>query len=165
VAKTPKQKLAHKKDSLRRYNFRKESGLCTKCGGERDSDLLKCAACRERANASMRKTDVQYRLRCNLRNRISCALKAINKDRTVSHVRDLGCTIEELRRFLEVQFHSGMSWDNYGTLWHIDHIFPLNSFDLSDEAQQKKAVHYLNLQPMLAEINLRKGSKVVAYRD
>ena len=51
-----------------------------------------------------------------------------------------------------------MGWHNMNE-WHIDHIKPLASFDLSDEAQQKIAFHYTNQQPLWAIDNLRKGAK------
>ncbi len=51
-----------------------------------------------------------------------------------------------------------MSWDNYGE-WHIDHIVPLSSFDLTDKSQVNKVCHYTNLQPLWAIDNLRKGDR------
>jgi hypothetical protein len=61
---------------------------------------------------------------------------------------------------MESLFLEGMSWDNYGK-WHIDHIRPCSSFDLSDTEQQKICFNYKNLQPLWAEDNLRKGAKVI----
>ena len=70
----------------------------------------------------------------------------------------LGCTVAEARAHLESQFLLGMSWDNHGE-WHIDHIKPCASFDLTDFEQQKRCMHYTNLQPLWAEDNLRKGAR------
>lgn len=57
-------------------------------------------------------------------------------------------------------FDENMSWENYGKVWHIDHIIPLSCFDLVDYDQVKIACHYSNLQPLLVEQNLKKGANV-----
>ena len=71
----------------------------------------------------------------------------------------LGCTSSELRAHLERQFLPGMSWENRSE-WHIDHIIPLASFDLTDPVQRNRASHYTNLQPLWAADNLRKGASM-----
>ena len=106
-----------------------------------------------------RKTDTQYKLRVYLRNRLRTAIK--NKQKTGSAVRDIGCSVYELKLHLEKQFKSGMTWDNWTPAgWHIDHIVPLASFDLTDREQFLKACHYTNLQPLWAKENLAKRDKV-----
>jgi hypothetical protein len=102
------------------------------------------------------KVDLNFRLRGNLRARLRCAVK---NGRGGSAVRDLGCSIEFLRQYLESKFQAGMSWDNYGD-WHIDHIQPLARFDLTNREQLLKACHYTNLQPLWAIENLSKGAKL-----
>lgn len=100
----------------------------------------------------------QGRLRIILRSRLCSAIK--NGYKAGSFVRDLGCTIEQLRAYLEEQFKPGMTWDNWALDgWHIDHIKPLTSFDLTDREQFKKACHYTNLQPLWAEENFSKQDK------
>lgn len=72
----------------------------------------------------------------------------------------IGITWKELKVYLEKQFKPGMTWDNYGFYgWHVDHIIPLSSFDLTKAEEQKKAFHYTNLQPLWAKENMHKGAK------
>ena len=79
-----------------------------------------------------------------------------------SAVKNLGCTIEQLKQHLESKFQPEMSWDNWTTDgWHIDHIKPLASFDLTDKNQLLEACHYTNLQPMWAKDNLSKSDKIL----
>ena len=52
----------------------------------------------------------------------------------------------------------GMSWDNMGK-WHLDHIKPCKTFDLSKQEEQLKCFNYKNIQPLWATDNLKKGSK------
>lgn len=99
--------------------------------------------------------DVQYKLTNRLRGRLYTAIK--NDYKSGSAVDDLGCTIEELKVYLESQFKEGMTWDNWTTDgWHIDHKKQLSTFDLSDREQFLEACHYTNLQPLWWWENLEK---------
>lgn len=89
-----------------------------------------------------------------LRDRIRKAVK--HGYRAGSAVKDLGCSIEEFREYIAAQFQLGMTWGNWGE-WHLDHIKPLASFDLSDRHQFLQACHYTNYQPLWAIENQRKG--------
>jgi hypothetical protein len=71
----------------------------------------------------------------------------------------IGCDIEQLWIHLEKSFKSGMTRKNYGK-WHVDHIIPCASFDLTKPEEQAKCFHYTNLQPLWASENLAKGSKI-----
>ena len=99
---------------------------------------------------------------CQLqRNQIHKAIKRLaGGGKSAKTEQLIGCTLLELRDYLESLWKPGMSWDNY-TLdgWHIDHIRPLASFDLSDPEQQRAAFHYTNCQPLWATDNYAKGAK------
>ena len=70
----------------------------------------------------------------------------------------LGYSVEDLKKHLESQFKDGMSWSNHGKFgWHIDHILPCASFDLTNPEEQKKCFHYSNLQPLWWNENLAKS--------
>jgi len=103
--------------------------------------------------------DIEYRLLHNCGNHIRIHLKQ-NKDSKRS-IELIGCSISELKTHLEKQFDDKMSWKNYGTYWHIDHIIPCSSFDFTDPAQQQKCFNYTNLQPLEAKANIRKGNKIL----
>jgi hypothetical protein len=105
--------------------------------------------------------DPQFKMAVNLRGRLGAAVK--NNSKAGSAVRDLGCTILELRSYLESKFQLGMTWENWGKgkgKWNIDHIMPLAAFDLTNRQHAILACYYLNLQPLWFEENLTKHSKL-----
>ena len=99
-----------------------------------------------------RRENINVRLASNLRRRMHSAVKS------GSAVRDLGCSLNTFKLYIENQFEDGMLWDNYGN-WHLDHVLPLASFDLSNRQQFLEATHYLNYQPLWAFDNKQKGAK------
>ena len=101
-----------------------------------------------------RKTDIRFKILGDLRNRIIKVLRGNNK--SLSTMFLIGCEIDYLLYHLQSQFVEGMTWDNHGE-WHIDHIKPCASFDLSKESEQHKCFNYTNLQPLWAKDNLTKG--------
>lgn len=107
-------------------------------------------------------TDINFKIRHNLRTRLNNALRAQNTKKSKSSLAFLGCSIEQVRKHLESQFQEGMTWENHATDgWHIDHIIPCVSFDLTKEEEIKKCFHYTNLKPLWAEENLSKSGKII----
>ena len=113
---------------------------------------------KERHNTYLReqrKRDPNARIRWNLRGRLSKALKRQHITKTQHTLELVGCTINELRQHIESQWLPGMSWENNTTNgWHIDHIKPCKTFDLTDPLQQKECFHYSNLRPLWSTENL-----------
>jgi hypothetical protein len=72
----------------------------------------------------------------------------------------VGCTPQQLKEHIQLQFKDNMSWENYGYYgWHIDHIIPLSS--ANTEKELYKLCHFTNLQPLWAEDNLKKSNKML----
>ena len=103
--------------------------------------------------------DKEFRLKHLLRSRLHTALRAQGVRKRNGTMALVGCSSEELFDHLESQFVTGMSWENMGSEWHVDHIMPCASFDLCDAGEQKRCFHWSNLQPLFAKENLSKGAK------
>ena len=113
-------------------------------------------------NLIRRKEDIQFKLSSTIRTRILRAIKEQYSKKAYKSMELLGCSIAFARQHIEDQFTIGMTWDNHSLYgWHIDHIKPCASFDLTDPEQQKQCFNYTNLQPLWAEDNLSKGAKYI----
>jgi hypothetical protein len=112
-----------------------------------------------------RKSDIIFALTKRLRDRFRMALKKNLK--RGSAVKDLGCSIEEFKHYIESKFQPGMTWDNQSQNgWHLDHIIPLSKFNLQDRNQLLIALHYTNYQPLWKFHNLSKSNlSVLDFRD
>ncbi len=88
--------------------------------------------------------DENYRIRARVHADMWKITRGILKGGKV--MQAIGCTLDELSRWIEQQFEPGMDFDNLGE-WEVDHVKPLSTFDLSDAAQYAEALHYTNLRP------------------
>lgn len=169
-------KCGSEKEATEFYRDRsKRDGLdsqCKECQAaysakryERNSEKMKAAAARWYRENSGRvaayqknryQSEESYRLIKLMRARLLTALRKNQKEGVA--VRNLGCSIERFREHIAAQFAPGMTWDNHGE-WHLDHVRPLASFDLTDDDQVRVACHYSNIQPLWAEDNHAKSRK------
>jgi hypothetical protein len=116
--------------------------------------------------------NLETKVRINVRSRVKTVLKTQlnrkkNKYKGVAKTEDiLGCTIEFFVKYIESQFEPWMTWSNHGhDTWHIDHIIPLSAFDLTDDEQLKKAMHYTNQRPLKASENFKKHAKIIEEKS
>jgi len=103
--------------------------------------------------------NINHRIGTLLRNRIRNVLKGRRK--SANSIALLGCSMVNFKLYLESRFDSGMTWENYGKVWHIDHIMPCAIFDLTKPEHQRRCFHFSNLQPLFGRDNLRKNAKVL----
>jgi hypothetical protein len=111
---------------------------------------------RDKINKYYNKFYKEHKLICLSRSRINKAIKYNIKSKHTEEL--LGCSIDELRKYLELRFKPGMSWENHTRNgWHVDHIKPCCSFNLANPEEQQRCFHYTNLQPLWATENLTKN--------
>jgi len=94
-------------------------------------------------------------------NSIRCSiLKSINGRYTKSSktTEILGCSYDELFKYIESKFEAWMTWENRGVYngdfnygWDIDHIIPISI--AKSEEDIYKLNHYTNLQPLCSKVN------------
>ena len=104
------------------------------------------------------KEDPMYRLRILQSSYINKTLRAHKQTKPARTMELVGCSREQLQCHLERQFDEFMTWSNQGR-WHIDHRIPVSAFDMDNVVERKAAWHYLNLQPMWGNENIRKSNK------
>jgi len=108
--------------------------------------------------AEQHRTNLQYKLAKNLRTRMWYAMQS-QECSSKNVIERLGCTLSEFKMHIENQFKPGWTWDNWGTLWEIDHIKPCAKFDLENPEQVKECFHFSNQRPLGKFENRSKGSK------
>lgn len=106
-------------------------------------------------------TDMIYKLKQNQKSYIHQQLKKsmlVKNDNTNKYI---GCSIEQLKRWLEFQFGNNMNWIHKS--WQLDHIIPVSLFNLHDELEKNIAFNWTNIQPLLKKDNLQKYNNFRPY--
>jgi hypothetical protein len=141
-SKKSKEYYQNNIDSIKQYNKNRDKELIQSYNKNQiDSGYKK------QWSKNKYQSDPNFKLSQLLRIRMLDALKD-KKNKTQSVILLLGCSVEQLKQYLEQQFLPEMNWENHGKIWEIDHIKPCSSFDLTQEKQQQECFHYSNLQPL-----------------
>jgi hypothetical protein len=142
------------------YHSRGLSYFCKDCASVRNKKRLEKTPEYSKEQSRKRRSDIKNRIRLNLGTRLYLAVQKKH-----GNTMELtGCSKDELFEYIESKFTEGMNWENYGK-WHIDHIKPCASFDLTRVEEQKKCFHWKNLQPLWAIDNMKKGAKYVSVAE
>jgi hypothetical protein len=113
---------------------------------------------RDKINEAYRKkyyTDPVFKLHTLTRRRISLVIH--KKQSTDLYI---GCSSEHLKKWFDFCFSDVMTYENHGDVWHIDHVIPINKFDLTDENQRLICFNWKNLMPFLKKKNLTKNKNI-----
>lgn len=102
-------------------------------------------------------SDPDYRFSIKVRTKMRLLMRGHRKSAPTEQL--LGCKIEDFKKYLELQWEPWMSWENYGNkdgCWVIDHIIPVEAFDLSKPEDQRCCFHYSNMRPLCRDKNREK---------
>lgn len=145
------KKISDRANEWGRNNAERRNALAEKRRKDNRDTLLPKR--RAKHNEKM-KSDLGYRINHCIRSHVQRIVKR------GGFSESMGYGANELIQRMEVQFKSGMSWDNYGD-WEIDHKIPVSVF-ISRGVTDAKIVNALsNLQPMWKSYNRSKGARYV----
>lgn len=99
------------------------------------------------------------RIAASCRERVRHCLRREGVEKNQSTFDLIGCSPAFFKTHIESQFTNGMSWDNYGREWEIDHKIPICKFDLLNEVERFQAFHYSNCQPLTKYDNRTKSKR------
>lgn len=112
--------------------------------------------CREKARQyqKSKRKDPLFRLSANTSKAIWESLKGSKRKR---HWETLvNFTLEQLKTHLESKFRNGMTWENYGKIWEVDHIKPKSLCSSFEETWRLD-----NLQPLECSLNRSKRNRYI----
>jgi len=157
----------HRKEISKRYYERNKEHLRERARIRMSTPEAKKKT-RERLREK-RRTDPSYRISNNVSRSIRKTLHGIfegkkTKRRTFDY---LPYSPQDLVEHLESQFDDKMSWDNYGSYWHVDHVYPqsLLPYDSYDHPNFLRCWALDNLQPLEAGENMSKGNKIIKTQE
>jgi hypothetical protein len=104
-----------------------------------------------------RKEDPQFRMSGRIRSGVRNSLKRAQTKKKQTSFKYISCSPSFLLERLERQrIERGLNED-----YHIDHMMPIDSFDLKDAEELRRCWHWSNLQALDPEDNLRKSNKIL----
>ena len=65
-----------------------------------------------------------------------------------------------LRKWFELQFKGGLSWESFATKWQFDHIVPVAYFDFKSEDDLYLCWNFTNIRIELISLNKNRGNRI-----
>jgi hypothetical protein len=71
-----------------------------------------------------------------------------------------GLDKKTIRKWFELQFTDGLTWDNFGTHWQFDHIVPVAYFNFDNEQDMRLCWNFINIRVEGILQNKYRGGRV-----
>ena len=157
-----KENSEHIKTKQKVYRYKNSEDIKSKMKEYRIKNADRLKIYRQNYKRNRLKTDPSFKMVENLRSRLYQALKSQSAKKDETTLELCGASQEFVWNHLISKFKEGMTRDNNNPKgWHVDHIIPMISFNLSDPEERKKCCHYTNLQPLWWWENLEKSDKLI----
>lgn len=125
---------------------------------KRDKHKTICKECRRRKKGQNVLTQQRKGFDRNLMTSIYRSIKRNRNGYLWEKV--VGYTLSDLKAYIEEQFTSEMSWENFGSVWWIDKIIPRAAYHYSRSSNElRKCWSLKNLRPLLKVECMRKKNK------
>lgn len=112
---------------------------------------------RNARNKVRRVEDPMFAIKESMKVRIFDLLKNVKVDKC----NDLfGASRAQMEKWLEYQFTEGITWENFGDVWQVDHVIPVAFFDISVREEHFLCFNWTNLRPLLKEENTSKSDSI-----
>ena len=118
------------------------------------------AANKDKINETRRKY-VKTLMANNPRERVKRSLKTLllaKISKNNPSTTYLGTSMQLILAWLQFNFRGDIDWNNYGAYWHIDHVIPIDLWNLDDEAEKMLCFNWKNLMPLEKHANMKKGA-------
>lgn len=109
------------------------------------------------------KVDPTFKMERYMRARIYMAFTTKGLKKSNRTWKYINCSSDFFKKWIEFQLYDGMTLENYGNFWHIDHVKPCASFDLGKEEHINECFSWKNMRPLRSEKNKKKNDKIIPF--
>ena len=109
------------------------------------------------------KDDVKFRAASMLRDSVKRVFRFAKRTKDQKTFDILGFSVDEFIMAISEKFSDGMSWENHGDVWHLDHKIPLSAFDFSNKSHVSYANSIENLEPLFIRTTPKKQITMLGF--
>ena len=101
---------------------------------------------RKKWTAQTEITPALIRLREKRKWQIALRRYVIEGKWSASYAPYFGIDIVHFKDWIALQFEGGLSWENFGEVWQLDHILPLVYFDFEKDVELRLCWNFTNIR-------------------
>jgi hypothetical protein len=105
-------------------------------------------------------TDELIRFREKRKWQVTLRRYVLERNLSPSYAMYFGLSIEDFRKWIEIQFTAELYWQNFGSHWQFDHIVPVAYFDFNIEEDLLLCWNFINIRVMSIQTGKNPGNKI-----